>query len=38
MGMSKEHITHGNVMGQIRALEVGEAVAFNLFERCAGDC
>jgi hypothetical protein len=32
MGMSKEHITRGNVMGQIRALEVGEAVAFNLSE------
>ena len=30
--MSKEHITRGNVMGQIRALEVGAAVAFKLSE------
>lgn len=30
--MSKEYITRDNVMGQIRALEVGEAVAFKLSE------
>lgn len=31
MGMSKEHIT-GSIQGELRALEVGEAVAFKLSE------